>query len=147
MARTCSWRFAPWPILPVPDSVLVALIAGVSALIGAFVGSIGRPLAEDVAARRAERRAAKDARPDRDLERIAPVGRLLAAQSYEGSAEYAVARRSRAELPTAVAAVDDARLQAAVGAFLAASPETWRSTLTDAQHRVGELILERDHRG
>jgi len=123
------------------DPILVALIAGVSAIIGGVIAALARPLGEDWVARRAEKRAAPGALREQRKARIERVGRILAGVSVEGP-NSATAQREWGELPTAVQAVNDPVLTRAIQVMLTTDryQPAWSAALGEAKSKVGELL-------
>ena len=127
-----------------PDPIVTALIAGVSAIIGGFIAAIGRPWGQDWVARGAEERAAKRASEADYKMRVERVGQLLAAASVEGP-HTATAEREWRELPTAASAVNDQALTNAVDQMWASprSSPAWGAAQVEASKRVGQLLSSR----
>jgi hypothetical protein len=74
-----------------PDPVVTALIAGVSAIIGGLIAAVGRPWGQDWVARQAEERAAKRARQGEDRRRLE---RVVSSWEYSRSRDPIPRRRS-----------------------------------------------------
>ena len=127
-----------------PDPVVIALIAGVSAIIGGVIGGLLRPWGEDWVARRAEERAAARARAAEERRRLERVVQLLGMISVEGP-HTSTAEQQEREFPAAVYTVNDPQLSDAMEHMERSSRSTqeWATGRSDVNKRVGELLSNR----
>jgi len=127
-----------------PDPVVTALIAGISAIIGGLIAAVSRSGGEDWVADRAEKRAEARARAVEERRRLERVVQILAMISTEGP-HTSTAQQQEREFPAAVYTVNDPQLIDAMER-MERSPrrsQEWDSARNDAKKRVGALLSNR----
>lgn len=128
------------------EAVAVALIAGVSAIIGGIIGGLLRPWGQDYVNRKADERgqARASAELDEAARRVRNERRLKTLDdAWRAIADAPRSPSTREAMPRFSASVGDTALDGHIGLMLAGeTPEIRASAQSSALQRVGELQRE-----